>query len=200
MKIVLLNFVYKITIIIQNEDNIENDNEYIGNSITIFKLTSICKLTNLYIIWSITNNTIINSLSKRPKSAGGQRPGRGPPQATALLLLLLTNMYTMRVHIRRCENCTVYGVYNTKEFDMISEHRSLSFTITKLQLKSSLVSLSCTMYSYCVLQGCPYLAGSRPKNLGPKTTKGPKSKRFKFNLFLDTALLYFSLLVIYVIN
>ena len=36
-------------------------------------------------------------------------------------------------------------------------------------------------------QGCPDLAGSRPKNLDPKTTKGPNSKIFKFNHSLDSA-------------
>ena len=51
------------------------------------------------------------------------------------------------------------------------------------------------LYEYTVLLGCPYLAGSRPKNLGPKTTKGPNSKIFKFNHSLYTALKYFSLLV-----
>ena len=48
---------------------------------------------------------------------------------------------------------------------------------------------------YGIDQGCPYLAGSRPKNLGPKTTKGRNSKLFKFNHFLDNELLYFNLLV-----
>ena len=39
--------------------------------------------------------------------------------------------------------------------------------------------------NYTVMQGCPDLAGSRPKNLCPKTTKGPNSKIFKFNHSLD---------------
>ena len=60
---------------------------------------------------------------------------------------------------------------------------------------NSTMSYSSVRVFYSLLQGCPYLGGSWPKNLCPKTTKGPNSKIFKFNNSLDSALMYLSLLV-----
>ena len=90
--------------------------------------------------------------------------------AVAKLAVVLINRIVMCVHA----NCThVPFVF------------ALAFTFTgtvfqTFKANQSLTSVVYTIYEkvviYIVLQGCPDLVGSRPSNLGLKTTKGPNSK------------------------